>query len=1689
MPYPDDFTVAEQNQLFRELRELDRRRAGFRATATPEYAQAINDLVQYVPQAEASLIEPLARAVAENKLSLEDAQSTALETEKIVLSDPATYEKEKPQGGFLSRLQDSVMDKVKWGSRWTFAAANLVPQLVTNVGSRIVGGTIGSGDQPGGVYERPETGFFDGWFASTDLGSMLSGEDYGEGFFIGEDALKYQQDQAKRYRGTVGDGGWTFGRGLASTFLQPGSREYNILSGLVDAGAAIAIPSIPGVSQIGKVARVGRQAAGISMRSAAGLADFGNAQIIASRVSPWLDSADGVKVIDHLVDNVNDVETALNTFSRNTPNTFLRDVINVTEESAGGRDLARTQMRQLLDENLGKSGLSSTTDIDLRAAGTQIGKLGERWGVGRAARRTRERLGATVGPNQVVLDFSDEFAKNDSVRRILNVMQTLRVDDYTLLDGSKGNRASLLGRLMNVTNLDNPEDFMGVMDEIDQMVAYGISQSKRSGRKLRRQAEKVIAEGGREVLEAVPEAADQTQRAAYVIMRRYRQQQESHLFGAVAGDTGQGTIFGLGNPAELAAKENIDDLLEGTGLYLGTSVDKTDNLLTGKRVLADGTEETGMFMAPMDTAGVLGEQQALAASLPDIRSLRRETSKIAWLFTSKARDAGIGDPSKFVTLLDFAQNRVWRTGTLMTGGYAIRNISESMVRSAMAPGIRTGPAHPIEWILAMSKRRGFGSIDGLQWTDEALSTEAARLMREYAQSTGATMREALDATALQYKAYQTGAWAEASRNGDRALYRQGIQDQIHLLAEDPIIRQIADNKSTEEIIEWMRTTNDGRGAVKALQARWNKKRPAGAKKDVRVTYDFVNSKGELNSTNLEKVIELYYRKRLINDTGNSPQLKRIIATFNEGGLIDFADGTTGRAFKLGEIGGGRTMPGVQELLGYDPAFTKLVDQLIDDDITDLPFYVKRRVHANARGLGFRQSDKDKLMEGFSGTVQHFFTNVFGKKEAFLNRSPAFRQFYYAQVRNLTSRLDPAEAQKIVDNIQDAYLDEVGQVYKTLRGISPEDGVYRVGSELLDKTEYTSRLNAAKAARDAKMEGFSDQWARRYLGGGTVKERITNTGLWDELKARAAGETQASGARFTAEEVSLAARSYAFEEVQKLFYNAAETSNLADIMRIVSPFGQAWAEVMGAWYQQVLKNPNRLKNMSVTFRGVRDMDPDGDGKGFLYTDPVTGEMMFNYPFVPGMSSMIFGVAGGLAGQTLLGRSPLGMAGAGIAGLGAGAALGAYVGGQGQAEGLSPMLAAPIKSANMALNVLPSVGPVVQIAANQILPDKPQYDDLRRFLLPYGTVEPTPGGLAEQLTPSWAKKLIEAISADPDNDRMFGDLYMDAYRALVATGNFDMNNEADVRELDARAKSSARHLLMLRSIGQLVGPARPDVVLEVPTKFEGEIDIADIEKMQIEGNVPNNVLSKVFRTFQDEDYDTAVLRFYETFGDDTLMYMVGSTTSVSRGLDASKEFGDWERENSAFKDSHGDVFGYFATTGSQFDLETYLRQLRSGDRTRRTDPEELYREAEAVVGRALYRQATRQFGPNPTKGQTNMLRQYKAYLNEVFIGYAEQPFDIRERPRIISQLERAARDELANGNEVAIAARAYFDERNRMITVANSRRDQPALSNELAGDKNADLRAYLRYVGEKLVDRYPDFDRMFSRELFNEIDIDA
>ena len=1689
----DDFTVEEQKQLLDEIAEFESQRARFRATASPDLARSISQISQIAPHLGPEVVLPLAqyasdgRSPEENASRLQQAEQMALDTAKLTLGDPNNLQPQDDEpSGWFGRMREAAMDNIKTGSRWAFAGLNLAPQLLVNAGSRAYAATVGKATDGDGIYTAPTTDVDEGWFASTDFGSMLSGRDAGEGFFIGEEALKYQQDKVMEYRGQVGDGGWTFGRGIAMSAFQPGTREYSILSGLVDAGFALATPAVPGVKALRQGATVLKSRAG--MRTLAGLTNFEDATIVRPKVQQWLAGNDGNKVIDRLV-GVNDMDEALEVFT-NAPTKFLTDITNAK---------TRESVKSVLEQNLGL-GVANIEDINLSRIDdwkrTVLNGTQRFNGFTSYARR----MGAKVPGREVVINFDNEFDSAQSLRNVNNYLKTLRVDSFkSSATDEIVSRAGLLNRLAAVTSLDNVGDFRNTMDLIDDAIAEGLA---RTG-KLKGEGE-----------------------AARVLLRKFRDEQESSLFGAIDAE-GKSNIFAMAD--------------EGMEL----------------EVLSARKGEVAIV--PDNTAGWASEERRYAALLPDPVALRRTTSKLNWIFEQdsvfKRNPEIYGKPRIPIAALDFMQNKVWKPGTLMTGGYALRNISESMIRSTMAPGIRTGPLHPLEWILTMTRRKYSGTVRGFDFSDDTAEALARGGMREFQEAVNPSMREMVDPAHMARRALQTGAWAEASKAGTRRFYRQGVADALHKASEDEvavfvanqILNGITDNT---EIIDWMRSTPQGRIYAKRLQARWSNKRPAGAKRGERVTYDFYkeqNGQVILNENNLNKWLNGYVRPRLLYETGEYQELLQVVA--NRDFFGEFVrNGETFQAFKT--VGG---LDGVQaELSGYSDEFLKLIDELTDLPDSKLPERVTRRVNVNARGDFVNDGGASAAIRGsMDRVVNHFFGAVYGKKEASLNRSPAFRQFYYRQIGNLADELSQEQASALVTALKNSYIREQvdvledlrrlrripagtdvtpisykfggpgGKVYteaewqklgdelrlaagkgdadaaRRLKGYNaattrnknkplyPEK--YRIGDEVIDGTEYQRRLAAAQKAADDAAAKFNDKWAEKWVG---------SKDLWRKIKdySEGKGVKKRPGEGLSLEEIDAYAKGYALDEVKRLFYNAAETSNFADIMRIISPFGQAWAEVMRAWQKTVLMNPNRLKNFGVTFRGIRDADPDGDGKGFIYKDPVTGEMMFNYPFVEGMAPLITGAAGALAGQTLLGRSPLGMAGSALAGGAAGTAFGGVIAQRATTGGLEATLTAPVKSLNMALNVLPSVGPVVQIAANQILGDKPQFDDLRSVLLPYGTYEPTPTGLAEQLTPSWAKKIIGAIRADPDQDRLFADMYMDSYRALFASGNYDNTDPTQLAQLREDAAVSARYLLGLRGIGQFLGPARPDVLLQVPTKYkEDEITLDDVTYLVEDGNVPNNVLSKAFRYFQEEDYENAVPRFLATFGSDTFLYLRGTTTAVSKGIDASEEFGDWERNNKSFRETHRDVFGYFADVGTQFDLETYLRQIKTGDRRRVVDPTELQADSESVVGKAMYRQAVREAGMNPTPATQGMLRKYRAYLYQALPGFSTAPLDINQQADTIRKIEDASRDPLMAGNEIARAAVVYFDARAEAIEIANQRRiaggGQAALQNALSGNANADLRAYLRHTGEMLVNRFPEFERLFSRELFNEIDIDA
>jgi len=641
---------------------------------------------------------------------------------------------------------------------------------------------------------------------------------------------------------------------------------------------------------------------------------------------------------------------------------------------------------------------------------------------------------------------------------------------------------------------------------------------------------------------------------------------------------------------------------------------------------------------------------------------------------------------------------------------------------------------------------------------------------------------------------------------------------------------------------------------------------------------------------------------------------------------------------------------------------------------------------------------------------------------------------------------------------------------------------RANAGVLDDDAFRRLLEETGSRRSTlDFDGLTIADAQRYLGS---EER------WRRLIERANADPDiVKAGALTAEQIDMAAKAYALERTKEVFYDASAKSNFADVMRIIAPFGSAWWEVLSRYTREALQDPNRLKNVGASVRGLRDADVSGDGRGFFYEDPVTKQMMFNFPFDAAFVPFISAFGGYVLGQTVAGRT--GGLASRVVSVGGALGASALAASPFYKENIKPEIVAPVRSLSMGFNMLPGFGPVVQMAYQNFAGDKPVLRDFAELVAPYGAEEITPEGFAGTLVPAWAEKTFSALFRNnPDVDQQFGDMFMDTMRALSASGDYNLQDPAEVSRLEQDARKYARSLLLYSAIGQFTGPVRPSIVFDVPVKFDGQLVSEDIRNLVENGNVYSNFLSAAFRQMQDEDFYTAVPRFIRTFGPDVLLYVAASTESNAKGLGVSEQFGRFEQDNAAFASNHPDVFGYFAPHGTDFHYQTYLRQLNTGQRRRVTNPRELIADAEAVVGKALYRDFRREQGTARSAFARQDAALFKDWLYETYPGYKTAELDINARDTVLYQLGRASRDPLIQATEIGRAANMYFAERDRVIEVAQRRRAEKGLpmanSNQLSGNDNMDLRLGLRLYGERLVGRFPMFDRMWSRELFGEVE---
>lgn len=1502
---PLDFTPDEENLLLNQIQTKEQRISAFQRSATPDMANLVGKLYRANPDANPGVIVSAGQAVATGRMSFEQANALLFDTMNKELEEATT---KKKQG-----LVGSIFNKIKTGSRWTMAALNFVPQTVIGAAAQIF-------DKDDGV---------DGWFISTDLGSLIENQkEAGSGYFIGGRAQQLQAERARRYRGEIDGKAWTPGRAVATVFTQPGTREYNILSGFIDAGTAIAIPAVPGFQAAKglaatELAKVG-EVAGVGMftKSAAGLLDAERAAIDIDKVRSWLPSRGGQQAIQKVAE-INNIEDAMRAFPKVHDAKFWLDVVEA--DDAG-------KVQTLLMDNLGKG--IDEFDLSNRSV---VERLSQR------SSRVARMMADVPGRHLVLAGGNDR----DVAASVSNLSDYLKLWAKNL---PAEQRQALVSKYAQSIVRGGTNDPYSALREINEVTKI------------------VMREQG------VPdEAIDQI-----MISMKGRTDKDVHGALDMAGNTNDhGVNFEI-----------------------------------------DGED----FATPLSTAAIEPEaMKVLATTLPDPRRVRRITSDVQWLFsrTDKQKPENFGDLKLPLSMVEAIQNEVWRPITLMTPGYVFRNLTDSAFRLAFTPGLKGGPFHPVLWIQMAMYKKMRGDVAGRLWkaTDDELADLAEGELRsgmdEFAEAKNQSFRELQGARGLYERSVKNMVWNKANRTDpDKTRYAKGVRDQIRLLGADEGLKILAkgyENKedAVQKLSDFLKS-DQGLPYVEALERLWRnvdvRNRATGQienrsvkfiERDPRTGNIMRNADGSvvLVGKNVDNYVE-YLIRRLSYETGNNKSLIEAVAT----GKFTDVDGQAYDIFTRNKRG---------QRTGYSPEFVKHVDGLVNDTNAVLPEWTKyadERITLDDTSTRQTRIISRRMQE----TVDKFFSSVYPKRSAYLMQSPVFRQYYYQKVNNLIDELDQQSLVSLRDNLKKA-ADELGEKY-------------------------------------------NKNFVSRYVGD-TRPEMLFDRGFGSRLYDRLADPSSAKG-NVTLEQMDKYAKGFALDKTKELFYNASKRSNLADIYRVIVPFGSAWAEVMASWTKIATSNPEALRRVGITTQGVMNADPDADGKGFFYRDPVSGEYVFNYPFNNqlGPLTTYFGGLGGLTGLAFGGVR--------------GAAIGAAVGGVAGA-GLQQMtgttgetLVAPAKTLTMGFNVFPSLGPVAQIAASKVLGRLPAADDVRKFLTPYGEPQLT-------LEPAWFKKVRAAVQ-DPENNRLLGDLKIETMRALAVNGEYDLTREDEKQRLEDDAETKARVLLMLRGLGQFTGPTRPDVDFRVET-YAGDKFGAE--------------LSKAFRDFQTANYDTAVENFLSTFGEDAFLYVASKTKSTVGGLDASTEFGRFERDNGDLFARYPQVAGYFATPGTNFDYQVFLRQIQTGKRER-VKPSELIDEAQALVGKSIYRNVVKQVGAYPTSDQRDFLRSVRNQLYVRYPGFQTAPMTFNKLENTITEITKAVSDPILDGNRIAEATRLYLSVRQEALGEAASR----GLTT-LGGKKVADLRGYLRDVAQQIMTQYPEFERIYSRVLFDEIDIDA
>lgn len=1522
-------------------------------TVTPQQAQAVSQIYKNAPWIPPRVILDLAKTQPTQEAI--DAVGKVAANQYIQQNMP-----NKPDT--RSWFERNVYDKAKAVSRWTFAALQFAPDVAQNVASQVF-----SGNDPAGI---------DGWFASTQLGALASGQNAGTGFFIGDEAAKTQAQKAREFRGTINGHAWTIGRGAADVFFTPGSREYSLLSGFVDAATQIYADPTMYLGQAFKAAKTGEEVKGligtkkISQAIANQMVERG---LVVSDVIPKVtgEVAAAAAKVARGEAGLQSAEMATfkqsglySWFERNPKAKRMAERISgfaksATDEIAtkGLKDVDAQRERAKVAAKIIQDFPPGTIDIETAL------KFAEADDVLKVQARLAEAQsivgeGATYLPRQIgdVAGVGATQKLRERIPLYRTIMNSRWMSDIptetSIVIGTSESRTRAIGTFdrflkgmgLHTSQAQRYENFMA--DAVMALSQSDVAQRSKSMDELYANFLDFITEGIGGDKNVV--------RAAYNLGKEEMARIRSYAVNE-AGQVTDGGAFQM--MREFLNDDQLEDLRR---LY---PEDQLDNL---------------QFSDPQMLVQLIDNMYVL----PDFRKFRG-LSENAWM-KGVLRGAK-GDQNKILAAAEEFQNEIWKPAILATGGYIVRNMIDSHIRIA-ANGYSGFFSHPFQFIQTVLGKRFVGALTGADGgivrTFEDMGPEFARdyvdnVLVEHANSASGTVyRNLKDPLAANERLWRNEHFANITRAADKEAYISGYVDNMGQIRTDPITSKLVEYwdlppaERNKKVLDWLKSEEGSKARETILSHYKNGRVVVDPKSGRRFVLKFGQAPDDallanwISTSNTAQVSD-YLRAgdatkaldpdmRFITQHDRVPLLEDVLGASGEvidvrvAGLVEqpadaFAGAKVGQVVSLGDNAEGvivqiepRMVPDpfnpgemidrpVAKIQPVEsgPAFTKAANDpalLGTDNMRRFINWkaeqglLKTNVKVAQRIAKDAPGNRGKIGELYDGATRWFFQNIAGVAQQKLERSPLWRQAFYKHVAENANLLSPAEQQLLKNNIDQFVLDL-------------KDDVIRDGKKPINIT------------------------AEDYVGGKDIYNKIFGKVATGDATV---AELERYGGRI------------ATREVQRILYDAHQKNNLEDMLRVLAPFATAFRETLTKYSRYMIEDPSRIRKTQLVFNAVNynSQNPDDLFHGWFQKDAVTGKHVFNLP------------------------------------------VGGWVG---------PLLQFPIKGGFQIANV-PGFGPAVQIAASEIMPDTPKLDFVRKMILPYGEQG------ASSLVPQWARRGIEALRADTTNmDTIYGTTYGDTVKYLVQSGQYDLTDPNEAAKLYADAKGKARILAGLRALFQFSGPTTPTVDFRLET--DG-------------GDIIASSLSQEYYRLRSENPDTAVEQFIKTFGEPAFAYLGSKTEAIAGGLEPTEAFGKWQRENGDLFEQYKQVAGYFAPGGDDFSFETYNRQLKKGQR-RRLTAAEMVAGAQYRIGMAIYRSKRDMLGDTLTDDQRTWLADWRKYISSKYPGFPEKAqFNPGEFDSFVSELRTAVSDERLANNEVADAVRQYLDARDKALANAGA-----------------------------------------------------